>query len=103
VRLPPHRDRACDALHYLRLPIELITLVREGCLHADVAAAYVALDAWEASNPQAAALTPWHECREAWKAAGRPRPPWYEALRWHGEQRYRVPLNKQSIAQDLLG
>jgi hypothetical protein len=106
-----HRIKiARDALNYLHLPIELITLVREGRLHTEVAAAYAALDAlnarldaWEASNPRAAALTPWHQGREAWKAAGRPRPPWYEALRWHGEQRYRVPLNKKSIAQDLLG
>lgn len=38
------------------------------------------LDAFEAANPEVAVRLPWFEARQAWKAAGRPRPPWYEAL-----------------------
>lgn len=39
-----------------------------------------ALDQWEADNPAAAKAAPWYDAREQWKAAGRPKPQWYELL-----------------------
>lgn len=69
------------------LPRYLIRYVRAGELETRLQDAYRELDAlnerlgaWEAANPALAVKTPWYEGREAWKAQGRPRAPWYEAL-----------------------
>lgn len=78
---------ARNVLARLGLPANLIKLIREGTLLQAIEHAYkridetnALLDAWEAQNPAAAKLVPWAEAREAWKRAGRPSPPWYEAL-----------------------
>jgi len=96
------------ALHRMGLPRRLLQLIREGVLNQKIEEAYKHLDAlnermdaWEAANPSLAAQTPWHEGREAWKAQGRPRPPWYEALRWH-EETARVALSPHEVTHDLL-
>jgi len=96
------------ALHRLGLPRNLIQLIRDGQLETKLEEAYreldrlnALLDAWEAANPSLAAQTPWYEGREAWKASGRPRPPWYEALYWH-EEKIRVPLGPHAITHNLL-
>jgi hypothetical protein len=89
--LQQHR-KIGNLLHRMGLPRHLVRYVRDGTLEAKLAEAYSALDAlnerlnaWEAANPALAVKTPWHQGREAWKAQGRPRPPWYEALYWHEE------------------
>lgn len=51
-----------------------------------------ALDLWEQANPTAAALAPWYEARERWKADGRPRAQWWELL---------YGLDNPYIADDL--
>lgn len=90
------------------MPHRLVDLIRTGRLHEAIDKAYAQLDdlnerldAWEARNPEAARVVPWYEAREAWKAAGRPRPPWYEALRWYGGQRF-TPLLAHEVDKDLL-
>lgn len=78
-----------SALHRLGLPSNLVALVRDERLLAEVELAYAeyeklqrSMDAWEAANPEAARKAPWYEGREAWKRAGRPKPAWYELLYW---------------------
>ena len=80
-------NQASVMLRRLGLPDRLCQHVRNGTLLAAIKSAeeaydrlVQALDEWELTNPAAAALVPWREQREAWKAAGRPRPPWYELL-----------------------
>jgi hypothetical protein len=67
----------------------LLTLIQHGKLEEVVAKAYAELDvlnerldAFEDRWPEVAVKLPWHEARQAWKAAGRPRPPWYEAIKY---------------------
>jgi hypothetical protein len=84
-----HIDRAAGrVLGSLGLPADLVVLVRRGTLQREVRRAYKLLDelneqydSFEASNPELAARLPWAKAREEWKRAGRPRPPWWEALR----------------------
>lgn len=90
------------------MPQNLVDLIRQGRLLETIDKAYAQLDelnarldAWEARNPEAARIVPWREAREAWKAAGRPLPPWYEVLRWCGEQTL-TPLLAHEVDKDLL-
>ncbi len=76
-----------DILKDLNLPKNLLKLIAAGQLHdaidraeRQVAVMNDALDAWEAANPEAAAVAPWADSRKAWQEAGRPSPPWYELL-----------------------
>lgn len=82
-------------LRHMDLPPQLIKWIKTGTLLKEIRAARralkqlnAALDAWEASNPEAAALLPWTEARRAWKAAGSPEPEWWVLLRWAGECRW---------------
>ncbi len=75
-------------LSALNLPPDLLKMIKTGQLHDAVeharrqmAEMNDALDAWEAANPEAAAIAPWADSRNAWKQAGRPSPPWYDLLR----------------------
>ena len=79
----PHKD----ALERVELPSRLVELIAAGTLLQELEKAYALLDelnaeldALEARNPEGAKALPWFQAREAWKAAGRPRPPWYQAL-----------------------
>jgi len=95
-------------LQRLGLPPTLVTLLREGRLREAVDEAYAEqdrlnalLDDWEAANPLLATQVPWYETRKAWKAAGRPRPEWYEVLaRHHSTVK---PLLVAHISHDLCG
>lgn len=76
-----------DALETVGLPRRLVELIAAGTLLQELEKAYALLDelnelmdALEARNPEGAKALPWYEAREAWKVAGRPRPPWYQAL-----------------------
>ena len=76
-----------DILKDLNLPKNLVKLIASGQLHdaidraeRQMAVMNDALDAWEAANPEAAAVAPWADSRKAWKEAGRPSTPWYELL-----------------------
>lgn len=67
----------------------IYSLIKRGELHQAIEQAYAELDAlnerldaFEAEHPEVAACLPWRDAREAWKAAGRPRPPWWEALQY---------------------
>jgi hypothetical protein len=78
-------------LHRLYLPRNLLTLIREGTLLDEIERAYAEYDelnrrtdAWERQHPERAAAVDWAPTRQAWKDAGRPRPPWYELL-WSRE------------------
>lgn len=83
-------------LRRLGLPGNLVSLIRKGRLVREVDKAYARydslcarMDAFEAEYGDVARRLPWHEAREAWKAAGRPRPEWYEVLAlfdWAGRQ-----------------
>lgn len=98
-----------NAMRALNLPCDLIAMIHAGTLERTIAEAFARidelnarLDVWEACNPDAAVLTPWYVGREAWKAAGRPRPEWFEALKWHGSSHGRTPVNKKEIRENLL-
>lgn len=86
--LCPRHEEHDRLLASLGLPADLLTLLEEGRLGSEVEKAYRLidamndrLDAWEAANPTGAQALPWFESREAWKAAGRPRLDWWQALR----------------------
>ncbi len=75
-------------LEALGLPNGLPTLLETGQLHAEVERAWKVLDALtarldvvKASAPSVAQAALWFDAREAWKAAGRPRAEWWEALK----------------------
>ena len=74
-------------LKRLGLPANLLELVESGQLGNVVEAEYKRLDelnhlldVWEAEHPVMYQHCPWYESREAWKAAGRPKPEWWELL-----------------------
>ena len=86
-------DTYTAILRDLNLPQNLLRLIASGQLHdaidraeRQMAVMNDALDAWEAANPEAAAIAPWADSRKAWKEAGRPSPPWYELL-WACQER----------------
>lgn len=102
------RANHAATLHALGLPRNLLTLIQRGELEeavtraqAELGALRALLDAWELSNPEAAKLTPWFESREAWKAAGRPQPDWWDALRWSTEIRHGKPMDAREISERL--
>ena len=86
-------------LERLGLPRSLLALLKAGTLvdtleklEEQTDALNAALDQWEKANPTAAALAPWYEARERWKADGRPRAQWWELL---------YGLDNPYIADDL--
>lgn len=86
-------------LERLGLPRSLLALLKAGTLidtleklEKQTDALNAALDQWEEENPTAAALAPWYEARERWKADGRPRAQWWELL---------YGLDNPYIADDL--
>lgn len=90
------------ALRNFQLPRDLVDLIRSGQLTEEVermeravAAMNERLDAWEAANPEAAALAPWHDEREKWKAAGRPAAHWADLLA------LRHAVNKDTLSLEL--
>ena len=95
-------------LRALKLPKDFLKWVRDGELEDRVTEAYAQydllcsmLDAWEADHPEMANEVPWREGREAWKRAGRPRPEWYELLRWHGDSGNFTPLKSRDLSWGL--
>lgn len=97
------RERAL--LRKLNLPEKLLTFIRTGVVRQKIEEAYALwedntarTDAWEAANPEAAKALPWFKAREAWKAAGRPRPQWYEVLKVFDEKGL---LRAHNITQQL--
>ena len=93
----------------MHLPLGLTKWIRAGTLAREVESAYAqldalgaGLDAWEARNPEAAKLEPWYQAREAWKAAGRPKLHWIEALKWRKTQHAYAPVGISEIEKDLL-
>lgn len=75
------------ALKKVGLPPRLVELIRSGQLEQEVERVRrqteqlnELLDAWEAGNPEAAAIAPWRQARDAWNKAGRPEAPWWELL-----------------------
>jgi len=67
----------------------IYSLIKRGELHQAIEQAYAELatlnerlDAFEAEHPEVAERLPWRDAREAWKTAGRPQPPWWEALQY---------------------
>lgn len=77
----------------------IYSLIKRGELHQAIEQAYAELDslnerldAFEAEHPEVAKRLPWRDAREAWKTAGRPRPPWWEALQYGSHNRdWRAP------------
>jgi len=96
-------------LRWARLPDRLVLWLLVGRVEQKIAEGYAQwerlttlLDAWEEQNPLLAEQLPWAAGRAAWKAAGRPRPEWWEVLRYaRGCQK--MPLAMDEIMQDLLG
>jgi hypothetical protein len=80
-------NQTAVVMESMGLPKNLVRLIATGRLHAEIERAYKVLDelnaaqdAFEAEYPELAAAVPWFSAREVWKAQGRPRPEWYEAL-----------------------
>lgn len=87
LRLPKRHVQHDDAIAGLGLPKDLLALLEQGTLVAEVQKAYEAidamnarLDAWELAHPEKAKAVPWAESREAWKSNGSPKLEWWEAL-----------------------
>jgi hypothetical protein len=74
-------------LRRLGLPPDLIKIIREGRLEAEVEKAYKrwehvneVMDAFEEQDPVLARSCQWYEARQEWKRNGRQRPEWWEVL-----------------------
>ena len=99
--------KASAALRRIGLPPDLILLIKRGKLleaieqaQRDIDELNARLDLWEEQNPEAAALVPWAADRAAWKAAGRPRAEWYEALCMVCEH-VNPPIGARAITKQL--
>lgn len=95
-------------LQELGLPKNLIDLLRTGKLSEAIQTEYTRLDnlnamldEWEKLNPVQYKLCPWYEAREAWKAAGRPRPEWWQVL--YEADKKKAPISVHQITNQILG
>jgi hypothetical protein len=100
--------RNARLLQNLGLPGNLINLIVNGQLHDAIDEAYERvdelnkmLDDWEEHNPGMAKLLPWYQARQEWKAAGRPKPEWYQVLSWENRRAVTKSLSPRDIDYQL--
>lgn len=95
-------------LDRLGLPMNLVKLIRAGTLEKTIQEEYARLDRlnalldeWERQNPTQYRMAPWYQGREEWKAAGRPRPEWWEVLK--AAEAKKALITTHQIENQILG